>query len=153
MDWAKSIIDEAIGGEGYALIHELSLYAWNVDGNLVPYGLDVLLLGGRLSGALARAGWSEGRSQAGDVYLERLCGGYVLRAWETLEGRAACDFALYENVRWGRKTLSPRDVLDTLPLSPDYPYLVEQRAALAMILFHGDMDDDELGLFARYVRI
>lgn len=48
--------------------------------------------------------------------------------------------------------LAPEDILQTIRRSPSGRYLMEQRAALALLPHFDDMDDDELRQFAAQVR-
>lgn len=48
--------------------------------------------------------------------------------------------------------LAPEVILETIRKSPSGRYLIEQRAALAVLLHFDDMDDDELRQFAAHVR-
>jgi hypothetical protein len=42
--------------------------------------------------------------------------------------------------------------LEALPTSPDFSYLLEQRAALAEVLYFDDMTDEQLMEFRSFVR-
>jgi hypothetical protein len=55
--------------------------------------------------------------------------------------------------RVGYRCLRPELVLEALPTSPDFQYLLEQRAALAEVLYFDDMTDEQLMEFRSFVRI
>lgn len=88
-----------------------------------------------------------------DVFYEGISeSGIPLRIWESLGGK---DSDGYESVTEPAGTapcLWPYDNLELLPLSPDFELLLEQRAALAEVLYFDSMTDEELMEFFRYVR-
>jgi hypothetical protein len=116
----------------FALVHEAALAAWGIDNNMVLSRVDVLVPEGS---------------------LPTLASDTVIRPWARLAGGET--FESVEKVRvadYGCLAASPEAVLANLPSSPDFMYLREQYAGLALILFHDELTDAGLARFRRYVR-
>lgn len=117
-------------------VHEAGLVALGIDSNAIPYGLDFLLLNGTEDGIIR-----EFTFEGFDIRL------HAIEDFETdgpisLVAPKGMDFP----------TLAPEIILKTISESPAIGYLLEQRAALAELLYYDDMDDEELRQFAAHVR-
>ena len=121
---------------GMVAVHEAGLIALGIDSNAIPYGLDFLLLNGAEDG----------------IVREFTFEGFDIRL------RAPEDFGADESISlvvpkgMDFPSLAPEVILETIHKSPSCKYLMEQRAALAELLYFDDMDDDELRQFAAHVR-
>jgi hypothetical protein len=145
-------LDGAISSKECALVHEAALMAWDLDNNAVPYGLDLLVTKQAFYRYAAQA-HATARKYENNRYMEVPFDGIPLRLWLSVGAGVtlaasrvvACKSTSY-------RCLRPELVLNALPSSPDYRYLLEQQAALAEVLYFDDMSDDELMEFRRYVR-
>lgn len=132
-------------GLDFLLVHQSALMGWGIDDNAFLLGPADLLVLGRDGGELPDGIGS---------YLEvELAGGADARLWSPESLRLGGEFASTACPRYGCRALAPELVLRTLPYSPESGMLLEERALLALILEHGDMGDDEIEQFARYVHI
>lgn len=149
-------LDAILGGivdsENCALVHEAALAAWGLDNNLAPYALDVLVT----KAAFERLGVNErlqGRIYMGNTCLEFATEHAPVRLWMSVgDGVTFASGRLVACERAGYRCLRPELVLEALPSSPDFRYLLEQRAALAEVLFFDDMTDEQLMEFRSFVR-
>lgn len=117
-------------------VHEAGLVALGIDGNVIPYGLDFLLLNCAEDGIVRELTF-----EGFDIRLHTL-GEFVADGSISLVVPEGMDFP----------ALAPEVILETIHKSPSGRYLMEQRAALAELLHFDDMDDDELRQFAAHVR-
>lgn len=117
-------------------VHEAGLIALGIDSNAIPFGLDFLMLNGA-EDATEREFIFEGF----DIRLHTL-GEFGADESISLVIPKGLDFP----------AIAPEVILETLSKSPDSRYLMEQRAALAELLYFDEMDDDELRQFAAHVR-
>lgn len=135
------------------LIHEAALVAFGLDYNVSPYGLDVLVGSAALKPIMLEAGAGASQHVWGldrFVCLER--GDMPVRLWGTLNGHEPDVWRSVYNGDYDRYCLAPDDVVRTLPLSPDAPLLLEERARLAEVLWYDKMTNEELSTFCQYVR-
>lgn len=117
-------------------VHEAGLVALGIDSNAIPYGLDFLLLNG-----------------AGDGIVRKFTfEGFDIRLHTPGEFGADESIPLVAPEDMDFPALAPEALLETIHESPNGRYLMEQRAALAELLYFDDMDDDELRQFAAHVR-
>lgn len=107
-------------------VHEAGLVALGIDSNAIPYGLDFLLLNGAEDGTVR-----EFTFEGFDIRLHALG-----------------EFGADESI----SLVAPEVILKTIHKSPSGRCLMEQRAALAELLYFDEMDDDELRQFASHVR-
>jgi hypothetical protein len=131
-------------------IHEAELVVLGIDNNALPYGIDFLLSNAAVDASCGSA------SCVGSDEVLLLGGGagdYRVRLWRTLGGLAASELDLVGHTAFPGRLLEPSLALELLPLSPDFRYLYEQRAALAELLYFDVMPRVQLEQFARYVRI
>lgn len=127
--------------------HEAALQLLGLDNNAVAYGTD-LIVG---AGAYRRLCADEA-SCAGSRFKVFASGPHPVRVWKP-QGALRRGFRRARPLRsHDVRCLVPEDVLAMLPLSPDFPYLREQYARLAEVLYFDGMSDAELGEFLRYVR-
>lgn len=119
-----------------AAIHEAGLVALGIDSNAVPYGLDFLVLRGNIDGNDRKFPFA----------------GFDIRLHTPQEFESDETISLVVPNDMDFPALAPEVILETIHKSPDSRYLMEQRAALAMLLHFDDMDDDELRQFAAHVR-
>lgn len=137
----------------YAVAHEIALLAWGLDNNLVPYGVDLLV------SKKAFARMREAMDLREDLHqgnpFVRLDNEYApVRLWQSVGENVTFDRrVLIEVPHLECQSLRPEIVLEALPTSPDFALLLEQRAALAEVLFFDDMTDDQLMEFRRFVRV
>lgn len=117
-------------------VHEAGLVALGIDSNAVPYGLDFLLLNGAED------------STVHEFTFE----GFDIRLYTLWEFGADDSISLVAPEGMDFPVLAPEAILETIHKSPSGRYLMEQRAALAELLYFDDMDDDELRQFAAHVR-
>lgn len=117
-------------------VHEAGLVALGIDSNAVPYGLDFLVLRGDVDG--------NGR--------EFPFAGFDIRLHTPQEFESDESISLVAPKDMDFPVLAPELILETIHKSPNSRYLMEQRAALAVLLHFDDMDDDELRQFAAHVR-
>jgi hypothetical protein len=86
-------------------------------------------------------------------YLEFPSGYAPIRIWSSIgEGVTFASSRLVNCEGVGYRCLRPEFVLEALPTSPDFSYLLEQRAALAEVLYFDDMTDEQLMEFRSFVR-
>lgn len=117
-------------------VHEAGLVALGIDSNAVPYGLDFLVLQGDTDGYDRKFPFA----------------GFDIRLYIQEEFESEESISLVAPKDMDFPVLAPELILETISKSPDSRYLIEQRAALAMLLHFDDMDDDELRQFAAHVR-
>ena len=134
-------------GIPFMLAHEAAISGWYLDVNLTLKAIDVLVDTSSLSGLPPSAARSDGAYRT-----IAISGGGVIRLWDRIGPFAYGDAPRVDAPLYGCLALDPYAVLETMPLSPDYRYLLEQRALLAEVLFFDMLDDEHLGLFHRYVR-
>lgn len=117
-------------------VHETALIALGIDSNAIPHGLDFIVLRG-----FEDVGVPEFSLNGFDIRLhspeEFKTDGFI-----SLVAPKGMDFPI----------LAPEVLLETISKSPAIEYLMEQRAALAELLYYEDMDDEELLKFAAHVR-
>lgn len=149
MDLVTTVLAESCQATGIPLenmvpIHEAALQLLEADYNVLPYALDVVVP----DRDYRRAFPFYLKSRRELVFEET-----PIRIW--------CARGLLKKVykeavplkKYPVRCPSPETILRLLPSSPDFPYLREQYAALAEILYFDRMTDEELGEFCRYVRI
>ena len=119
-----------------AAVHEAGLIALGIDNNAIPYGLDFLMLWGDIDGNDREFPFA----------------GFDIRLHTPQEFESDESICLVVPNGMDFPALAPEVILETIHKSPDSRYLMEQRAALAMLLHFDDMDDDELRQFAAHVR-
>lgn len=117
-------------------VHEAGLVALGIDSNAIPYGLDFLLLNGDEDGTVREFTFE----------------GFDIRLHALEEFGADESISLVAPEGMDFPALAPEVILETIHKSPSVRYLMEQRAALAELLYFDDMDDDELRQFAAHVR-
>lgn len=138
--------------DGSALVHEAALAAWGLDNNVTPLAIDVLVPPKAFE-TLAEQPEGQLCELKGNRYLLFKERGIPVRAWRSVGNGVKYDLRrLVTCSKVGRRCLRPELVLEALPTSPDFPYLYEQRAALAEVLYFDDMTDEQLMEFRRYVR-
>lgn len=121
-------------------IHEAGLVALGIDSNGIPYGLDFLVLDDM----------PDNRSDGSHNSFS--FDGFTVRfhTAENLEIDGRPVLVLPSGMDY--PTLEPETLLEFLPKSADFDNLLEQRAALAELLYFDKMYDDELREFGAYVR-
>ena len=119
-----------------AAVHETGLVALGIDNNAIPYGLDFLVLRGDIDGNDREFPFA----------------GFDIRLHTPQEFESDESISLVVPNGMDFPALAPEVILETIHKSPDSRYLMEQRAALAMLLHFDYMDDDELRQFADHVR-
>lgn len=117
-------------------VHEAGLVALGIDSNAIPYGLDFLLLNGAEDGLVREFAFE----------------GFDIRLYTQEEFELDQPISLVAPEGMDFPALAPEVILETIHKSPSVRYLMEQRAALAELLYFDDMDDDELRQFAAHVR-
>lgn len=117
-------------------VHEAALVALGIDSNAIPYGLDFLLPNAAGDGTVR------------EFTFER----FDIRLYTPEEFGSEASISLVAPKGMDFPALAPEAILETISMSPDSRYLMEQRAALAELLHFDDMDDDELRQFAAHVR-
>lgn len=117
-------------------VHEAGLVALGIDSNAVPYGLDFLVLRGDMDSNDREFPFS----------------GFDIRLHTPEEFKSDKYISLVVPKGLDFPALAPNVILETIHKSPDSGYLMEQRAALAELLYFNEMDDDELRQFAAHVR-
>lgn len=153
---SKDRLDALLGGivcaDECALVHEAALMAWGIDNNLVPYAVDVLVPKKEYARIVSIEGGVESECQ-GNRFVQIKTSYASVRIWKSVgEGMTYGASRLVNCVATGYKCLHPELVLEALPSSPDFSYLLEQRAALAEVLYFDDMTDEELMEFRSFVR-
>lgn len=119
-----------------AAVHEAGLIALGIDSNAVPYGLDFLVLRGDID----------------ENDREFPFAGFDIHLHTPQEFESDESISLVVPNGMDFPVLAPEVILETIHKSPNSRYLMEQRAALAVLLHFEDMDDDELLQFAAHVR-
>lgn len=117
-------------------VHETGLVALGIDSNAIPYGLDFLLLNGAEDGTVREFTFE----------------GFDIRLHAPREFGADESISLVAPEEMDFPALAPEVILKTIHKSPSGRCLMEQRAALAELLYFDEMDDDELRQFASHVR-
>lgn len=117
-------------------VHEAGLVALGIDSNAVPFGLDFLVLRGDIDGN----------------DREFPLAGFDIRLHTPQEFESDESISLVVPKGMDFPALAPEVILETIHKSPDSGYLMDQRAALAELLYFDDTDDDELRQFAAHVR-
>lgn len=127
--------------------HEAALQLLGLDNNVIPYGVDVIV--GRAAYRTLDLPEAASGRQAYKMFPE---GEVPTRIWESrgLLRHSRLTAGVIDSC--GIACLRPRRILEALPQSPDFPYLREQYARLAEVLFFDDMTDEQLSQFLRYVR-
>lgn len=134
-------------GVNFALVHEAALAGWDIDYNVFLDNVDVLLIGEE---DFAQLGVSV-PNQLGQFAL-REQEGVNMRIWSRTSLGLPSPFEVTACEAYGCEALAPELVLAKLPYSPDARLLAEQRAQLAAILNADALTDEELHLYAKYVR-
>lgn len=149
MDLAMTVLAEAQQATGIPLedmvpIHEAALQLLEADYNVLPYGLDVIV-----SNKDYRRAFPFEFGGKRELCFEET----PLRIWRA-RGHLKKVYREAQPLKaYPVRCPAPETILRLLPKSPDFPYLREQYAALAEILYFDRMTDEELGEFCRYVRI
>lgn len=127
--------------------HEVGLQLLGLDNNVIPFGVDVIV--GR--GDYGRLALPE--TERGSLRYREFRGAELpVRVWRS-EGVMRCGLGRSRPLKESEvSSLLPERLLEAMPESPDFPYLREQYARLAEVLYFDRMTDDELGQFLRYVR-
>lgn len=130
-----------------AAAHETGLQLLELDNNVIPFGVDVVV--GR--GGYGRLDLPE-TDRGGLRYKEFRGAELPVRVWRS-QGVMRCGLGRSRPLKEAEiSCLLPERLLEAMPESPDFPYLKEQYARLAEVLYFDRMTDDELGQFLRYVR-
>ncbi len=130
-------------------VHESALVVFGIDNNAIPYGIDFLLPKN------ARPKGETWERHEADEYLALggAEGQYAVRLWRTVGGHRASELETVRHRLFSGRLLAPELALELLPLSPDFRFLYEQRAALAELLYFDAMPHEQLAQFVRYVRL
>lgn len=147
---ARAVAAQArVSARRLVAVHESALVLLGIDNNAVPYGIDFLLPkhARPKGGAWARHGGDEYLALGGDE------GEYAVRLWRTVGGHRAGELETVRHRLFSGRLLAPEAALELLPLSPDFRFLYEQRAALAELLYFDRMPREQLAEFVRYVRL
>lgn len=155
---ARTVAAQArVSARRLVAVHESALVLLGIDNNAVPYGIDFLLPkhAQPKSGAWAQHGGGAWAQHGGDEYLALGGGGgeYAVRLWRTVGGRRAGELETVRHRLFSGRLLAPEAALELLPLSPDFRFLYEQRAAIAELLYFDRMPREQLAEFVRYVRL
>lgn len=149
MDLVMTVLAETQQATGILLedmvpIHETALQLLEADYNVLPYGLDVIVpnLDYRRAFPFDLGGKRKLCFEETPIRIWR-ARGPLKKVYKEAEPLKA----------YPVRCPSPETILRLLPSSPDFPYLREQYAGLAEILYFDRMTDEELGEFFRYVRI
>jgi transcriptional regulator with XRE-family HTH domain len=146
-----TLLNGIIESKDCAFVHEAALMAWGLDNNLAPYGVDVLA--SKKAFDALKQGAAQQLEYMGNTYVEFLNDYAPVRVWLSIgEGVTFASGRLVDCERVGYRCLRPELVLEALPASPDFQYLLEQRAALAEVLYFDDMTDEQLMEFRSFVR-
>lgn len=143
-----AVVDEARRiGFRFALVHRSALVGWNLDNDAFLSTADLVLFDCSAFTALGCA-----LPERVGTYGETAIADIPVRLWsrESLGIRGAVD--VVECIGYGCEALAPEVVLRKLPYSPEVHLLSEQRARLAAILAADCLTDEEISLYARYVR-
>lgn len=135
-------------GVVFALVHESALMGWGIDNNVFLDTVDVFLEDESGFGILGSGSVPSNLGECAQVEVT----GVPVRLWSRASLGLSSPFDVTECKRYGCDALAPEIVLRKLPYSPDARLLDEQRARLAAIVNVDSLTDDELILFARYVR-
>lgn len=126
------------------VVHQAALQMLGVDNNVFPRAADVVLKERDFLKFHASPFASYHEFKVGNTpYRIWRARGPLKKVYKEAEPLKACPV----------RCPSPETILRLLPSSPDFPYLREQYAGLAVILYFDRMTDEELGEFFRYVRI
>lgn len=151
-DRLDALLGNIVCSDECALVHEAALMAWGIDNNLVPYAVDVLVPGKVYARAATIKEGVESECQ-GNRFVQIKTSYAPVRIWKSVgEGMTYGANRLVNCAAAGYKCLRPELVLEALPSSPDFSYLLEQRAALAEVLYFDDMTDEQLLEFRSFVR-
>lgn len=146
-----TLLNGLIGIKDCALVHEAALMAWGIDNNYVPYSVDVLA--SKKAFDVLRYGGGQQFEHMGNRCIEFASDYAPIRVWLSIgEGITFASGRLIDCKYAGYRCLRPELVLEALPTSPDFQYLLEQRAALAEVLYFDDMTDEQLMEFRSFVR-
>ena len=144
---------EGVPCDEYALMHEAAVTVWGLNYSVIPRSVDVLVAPG-LFERLAACEGVRRHEHEGEAYLEHLDAGCGVpaRYWGQVGGVAFDPEARVWSAKFERPVLDPELTLQLMPHSPEWRFLLEQRARLAEVLYFDDMTDEELATFHRYVR-
>lgn len=137
------------------LVHEAAIDAWELDNNMVPYGLDLATSSHWRACDIAEA-LSESqprlvRCESGWAW-ETSFEGVPLRVWPRYAGVPFRKLKIIEHEALGVRCADPFVVLEHFLESPDAFWLYEIRAALAACLYVNEMPPNQLRRFIDYVR-
>lgn len=147
-----SLVGDIVRREESALVHEAAIASWGLDFSATTRAVDLLVCE-RAFDAL-RANRPECVMEyCGNKYISLSREGLPVSLWASVgDGLSFKDASFVWNEDYDRACLEPESVLAALPSSPDYRFLLEQRARLAEVLYFDRMSDAELSEFHRYVR-
>lgn len=127
-----------------------------VDVPVAPVDLDTLNQIVSLVDEEARygflAGWKTLRPQPGCCFATSAVCGFNVRIWTELDGLRASEIPQIPAPFEGWSCADPEWCLETLPLSPDFELLYEDRARLAETLYFDAMPPEQFAVFRKYVR-
>lgn len=78
--------------------------------------------------------------------------GDSIRLWTQIGEYTYNSYDMLELIDFHLPVHKPEIIIKTLPYSPDFKLLQELYAKIGLFLYIDDMSDDEIELFARYVR-
>ena len=147
-----SLIGDLVRRDGSALVHEAAIASWGLDFSATTRAVD-LIAPAKSFDALRAAFPISADRHLGNEFIRIVRDGVPIRLWASVgDGLSFADARFVWNGDYARACLEPEQVLSCLPSSPDYQFLLEQRARLAEVLYFDRMSDDELAEFHKYVR-
>ena len=148
----SALLDGIVDAGECALVHEAALMVWGIDNNLAPYAIDVLV-SKKTYTRLAETRKARVDEYMGNHYVQFESSYVPIRAWSSVgDGMSFASGRLIDCANVGYRCLRPELALEALPSSPDFQFLLEQRAALAEVLYFDDMTNEQLMEFRSFVR-